>query len=332
MRTAGAAILALSIVAGAAHPASAQEPCTAGPDKLGVARTVTINAAGGPRFGAQYRDARAAGLLAEGEVVLTFDDGPSRAYTRPILEALAAQCTRATFFMLGQMALADPQLVKEVARQGHTVATHTWSHANLQALAQEKVQDEIELGVSAVQHALGKPVAPFFRFPYLRDTPLSLSHLQGRQIATVGIDVDSRDFETRDASAVSARVMRELAARRKGIILFHDIHASTARAMPRILQELKAQGFRVLHLAPKAGAETLSEYDAMAQEAAERRRVAAAANPLAKRTIAWPSSVLSVGKAPAATPPATQAAAPPPRPSAPAAKEDWTSNLWQRPQ
>jgi peptidoglycan-N-acetylglucosamine deacetylase len=324
MRTIGAAILFLCALAGVLQPALAEEACTPGPDKLGVARTVTINAAGGPRFGAQFKDPRGAGLLADGEVVLTFDDGPSRAYTRPILEALAAQCTKATFFMLGQMALADPPLVKEVARQGHTVATHTWSHANLQSLSQDNVQDEIELGFSAVQHALGKPVAPFFRFPYLRDTPLALSHLQGRQMATIGIDIDSRDFETKDAAAVYARVMRELASRRKGIILFHDIHASTARALPRILDELKARGFRVVHLAPKAGAETLAEYDTMAQEAAERRRLAAAANPLAKRTIAWPSSALSAGKAPAA------AQAPPVH--SPSGKEDWSANIWHQPQ
>jgi peptidoglycan/xylan/chitin deacetylase (PgdA/CDA1 family) len=325
MRTIGGAVLFLCILAGVLQPASAQETCTPGPDKLGVARSATIDAAGGPRFGAQYRDHkdhRGTPLLADGEVVLTFDDGPSRAYTRPILEALAAQCTKATFFMLGQMALADPSLVKEVARQGHTVATHTWSHANLQSLSQDQVQDEIELGFSAVQHALGRPVAPFFRFPYLRDTPLSLSHLQARQMATLGIDVDSRDFETRDAGALSARVLRELTARHKGIILFHDIHASTARALPRILGELKAQGFRVVHLVPKAGAETLSEYDAMAREAAERRRVAAAANPLAKRTIAWPSSMLSEGKAPAGTP------APPAR--SPSGKKDWSTDIWRQ--
>src|SRR5262245_15735425 len=106
MRTVGAAILVLCAAVGSLQPALGQEAC--GPGKLGVARTVAIATSDGPHFGFQYRD-RA--LLNDGEVVLTFDDGPSRAYTRPILEALAAQCTRATFFMLGRMALADPQLV-----------------------------------------------------------------------------------------------------------------------------------------------------------------------------------------------------------------------------
>jgi peptidoglycan-N-acetylglucosamine deacetylase len=316
-------------------PALAQGVCVPGPDKLGVARTVTINASSGPTFGAHYKERT---LLADGEVVLTFDDGPSRAYTRPVLEALAAQCTKATFFMLGRMALSDPQMVREVARLGHTIATHTWSHANLQIVPPDEAQQEIEMGFSAVQRALGRPVAPFFRFPYLRDTVLTLSHLKGRRLATFSIDIDSRDFETKAPAAVYDRVMREVAAKRKGIILFHDIHASTAGALPRILEELKAQGFRAVHLASKTGAETLAEYDALALQAAERRRMAATGNPLSKRTIAWPTAVLSdakvLDKPPAALdkPPTVLDKPPTPAPSrtgAPA-EEDWTVKFWNQ--
>src|SRR5262245_57948801 len=164
MRTIGAAVVIVSVLAGVLEPALAQEGCAPGKDKLGVSRTVAVNTADGAAFGMQYKSQS---LLADGEVVLTFDDGPMRAYTRPILEALAAQCTKATFFMVGQMALADPETVREVARRGHTVATHTWSHARLTSMQQPDAQDEIELGLSAVQRALRKPIAPFFRFPYL---------------------------------------------------------------------------------------------------------------------------------------------------------------------
>jgi peptidoglycan/xylan/chitin deacetylase (PgdA/CDA1 family) len=303
------------------QPAVAQEKCDPGPDKLGVARTITIDASSGPHFGAQYKGRS---LLADGEVALTFDDGPSRFYTRPILEALAAECAKATFFMLGRMALADPQLVKEVARQGHTIATHTWSHPNLQGLPMVKAQDEIEMGFSAVQQALGKPVAPFFRFPYLRDTAFSLTYLKSRKLATFSIDIDSRDFATKDASAVYERVMRDLAANGKGIILFHDIHGSTARALPRVLAALKARGFKVVHLAPKAAAETLAEYDALAQQEAERKRLAVARNPLSKRTIAWPSAILSEAKGPRTAPGPQRA-----RPEPVEEEEDWTANFWR---
>lgn len=331
MRTIGVAIALVCILASVLEPAFAQEGCAPGKDKLGVSRKATINAAGGPAFGTQYKGQS---LLADGEVVLTFDDGPTRAYTRPILEALAAQCTKATFFMVGQMALIDPDMVKEVARQGHTVATHTWSHARLTSMPQPAAQDEIELGFSAVQRALGKPIAPFFRFPYLRDGPLTLGHLKARKIATFGIDIDSRDFETRDAPTVYERVMREVGTRRKGIILFHDIHASTVRALPRILEELKAHNFRVVHLVPKAGAQTLAEYDELVRQAADRKRLATDGNPLAKRAIVLPSTVLAAGAVPALPPPlapdAGEApAAPAPRAAPP--EEDWADRLWRQP-
>ena len=319
MRAIAAAVVSLCVLAGV-QPGWAQQAC--GPDKLGVSRTVVIDTARSPHFGAQYKSPP---LLADGEVVLTFDDGPSRIHTRPILAALAAHCTKATFFMLGQMALADPQLVKEVAQQGHTIAIHTWSHANLQSAPQDKGLDEIEMGFSAVQQALGKPVAPFFRFPYLRDTPFTLAHLRSRQVAVFGIDVDSRDFETKEAPKVYERVMRDVVSRRKAIILFHDIHASTARALPRILDELKSRGFRVVHVTPKAPAETLAAYDARAQQVAERR-AAAAAHPLAKRAMVWPSSALpeaADSKAP------LPASAPAPMPPRPREEEDWTVQFWR---
>ena len=235
--------------------------------------------------------------------------------------------------MVGRMAVSDPETVKEVAAQGHTVATHTWSHVKLDSLAEDKVQAEIELGFSAVQQALGKPVAPFFRFPYLRDSAFSLRHLDGRQIATFSIDIDSRDFEIRDAAALHERVIADVKSRRKGIILFHDIHTSTARALPRILADLKSLGLRVVHLAPKTGARTVAEYDTLARQALTRRRLAIARSPLAKRAVTWPMAGLQDAKvetkdtkeakvAEDAAPTAPDATAAPSAPPAP--KEDWT--------
>lgn len=310
----------LGIVVLLLQPALAQEAC--GRDKLGVSRTVLIDTAQGPQFGAQHT---AAGFLADGEVVLTFDDGPSRAYTKPVLDALAAHCTKATFFMVGRMAVSDPAMVKEVARQGHTVATHTWSHANLQQLTPLKARAEIEMGVSAVQAALGKPIAPFFRFPYLRDTKYAVSHLQGRQISNFSIDIDSKDYLTKSAEAVHARVLSGLAARRKGIILFHDIQVSTAAALPRLLAELKARSYRVVHISPKAEGTTSPDFDLLAQQEAERRRLASAGKPLAKRSITWPTTVLSEAKAE----PSAPKAAPRP-PAAPRPDDDWMTNVFRR--
>ncbi len=323
MRPVAAVALFLCACALPLQPSIAAAPC--GPDKLGVSRTVTIDAVGGPHFATAHKGNKP--LLADGEVVLTFDDGPSRTNTRLVLAALAAQCTKATFFMVGQMAIADPAMVQEVARQGHTVGTHTWSHARLSSLSEVKAQDEIELGLSAVQQAMGKPIAPFFRFPYLRDNAFTVSHLQKRQIADFGINIDSRDFEIRNSETLHKRVIADVSAHRRGIILFHDIHISTARAIPAILADIKRLGLRVVHLQPKAGAETLAEYDALARKTLERRHIAVTRNPLSKRAGAWPLAPMPAKTA------ATTIAAPPPAVEPPAAhatkpEEDWKSRIW----
>ncbi len=318
MRTVRAICLAVACMAvGQLQPAFAQTACTPAPNKLGVSRTVVIDTQAGPRFGFQYKDAS---FLADGEVVLTFDDGPSRAYTKPILDALTDHCTKATFFMVGRMALADPQMVKYVADQGHTVGTHTWSHANLHQVGPAAAEAEVEMGISAVRNALGRPITPFFRFPYLRDTQGTLRHLADRQVAAFSIDVDSKDYLTTSASAVIGRVLGGLATSRKGIVLMHDIQASTARAMPTLLAELKARGYRVVHLRPKTEVQTVAEYDARVLQQADRRRVADRA-PLAKRALTWPATVLTQSQAEAQSPP---------RPAArPRQEDDWISNIFR---
>ena len=318
MRTLRAISLATAcLVAGQLPPAFAQASCTPDATKLGVSRTVVIDTQAGPRFGVQYKDAS---FLADGEVVLTFDDGPSRAYTKPILDALAAHCTKATFFMVGRMALADPQMVKYVAEQGHTVGTHTWSHANLHQIGPAAAEVEVEMGISAVQNALGKPITPFFRFPYLRDTQGTLRHLADRHVAAFSIDVDSKDYLTHSASAVVGRVLGGLAKSRKGIILMHDIQASTARALPTLLAELKARGYKVVHIRPKAEVQTVAQYDARVMDQAERRRIAGDRGPLAKRALTWPATVLTQSQAEQAA----SRPAPRTRPD-----DDWISNIFR---
>jgi peptidoglycan-N-acetylglucosamine deacetylase len=293
-------------------PASAQETCvpSVGRDNaLGTSRTVEIDTSKGPLYGFQYKDQN---FLNDGEVVLTFDDGPLRSYTVPVLEALAAHCTKATFFVVGRMAVADPDMVKEYDRRGHTIGTHTWSHVNLRAASPARARAEIELGFSAVQKALGKPIAPFFRFPFLADPPGMIAHLRERQVGIFSIDVDSKDFATRDPVTVHRRVMGDVARPRKGIILFHDIQPSTARALPGLLADLKAKGYRVVHMVPKAAAATVAEFDAQAQQELDRKRTAASAQPLAKRALTWPVATGVPNEAASAKPGADAARAPDP--------------------
>ncbi len=260
--------------------------CKAGPAALGVSRTVEIDASTGPRFGrSQYRDID---FLQDGEVVLTFDDGPSRRHTPAILDALDAHCTKATFFAVGRMAVADPHMLQETAMRGHTIGTHTWSHKNLRSLSLAQARAEVELGLSAVQAALGGPVAPFFRFPYLSDPQAVQAMLQQRGIATFSIDADSYDFRTSSPHMVQQNILNQLAQRKKGILLFHDIQPSTARGLKGLLDELKARGYRIVHIVPKAPATTLADFDEMAEQVLSKRQVAASENPLATRPVNAP--------------------------------------------
>jgi peptidoglycan/xylan/chitin deacetylase (PgdA/CDA1 family) len=130
MRVTVLAAVAVFLVFSAAPSAAptVTNACRNQTSALGISRVVEIDTSDGPRFGhQQYRDLD---LLRDGEVALTFDDGPLRPYTQPVLDALVAHCTKATFFIVGRMVVADPEMVKEIARRGHTIGTHTWSHQN----------------------------------------------------------------------------------------------------------------------------------------------------------------------------------------------------------
>lgn len=277
-----AALLLIAAGAGSAMAAACKDPSR----KLGVSRIVTIDATGGPRFGhQQYKEND---LLADGEVVLTFDDGPSRATTQAVVDALEAQCTKATFFMVGSQAIADPAMVRQIAGLGHTVATHTWSHANLRRLNQVEARREVELGFSAVQQAAGRPIAPFFRFPFLADSRAILGYLPARNVAVFSIEADSKDYKSKSAAAVHRDILDQLAVSRKGILLFHDIQQATADALPGLLAALKARGFRVVHLRAKTPVATLPEFDLAARRAMQQKSLAAAADPAANRAVTWP--------------------------------------------
>ncbi|MFA6141583.1 MAG: polysaccharide deacetylase family protein [Hyphomicrobium sp.] len=276
------------MIARAAPDTPAVAACATNDKVLGLSRLVEVDTAGGPLFGRV--NSGGYDFLQDGEVVLTFDDGPLRPYTRAVLKALDEHCTKATFFMVGRMAVADPDMVREVASRGHTVGAHTWSHAKLQGLAPDKAKDEIELGFSAVAQALHGQPAPFFRFPYLRPTAAAMAYLKTRNVASFTIDVDSRDFRTRDGEAVKRTVLAQLAGARKGILLFHDIQPSTAHALSGILAELKKRGFKIVHLVPKATAATLPEYDAQAERLIAHRSVTAARDPMASRAVTWSQS------------------------------------------
>ncbi|ANW05115.1 polysaccharide deacetylase family protein [Bradyrhizobium icense] len=237
-------------------------PACANPDALGVSRTVVIDTTGGPGFGfLQYKQFD---FLTDKEVVLTFDDGPWPT-TPAVLKALSDECTKAVFFPVGKHTTYHPEILKQVAAAGHTVGSHTWSHAHLDSkkLTEAQVKEEIEKGFSAVKMALGTAPAPFFRFPGLAHTQPALGYLASRNISMFSVDVDSNDFRSSGPDHVIQNVMTKLDKQGKGVILMHDLQKSTAQALPTLLRRLKAGGYKVVQMRAKEQLETLPEYDAM---------------------------------------------------------------------
>ena len=255
----------VEVTASLSKPAPAPQPakstCT-NADALGVSRTVIIDTTGGPGFGfLQYKQFD---FLADKEVVLTFDDGPWPT-TPAVLKALADECTKGVFFPVGKHTTYHPEILRQVAAAGHTIGSHTWSHAHLDSkkLTEQQGKDEIEKGFSAVKMALGAAPAPFFRFPALAHTQPTLAYLGTRNIAMFSVDIDSLDFRSSSPDQVIQTVMTKLEKQGKGIILMNDLQKNTALALPTVLRRLKAGGYKVVEMKAKSSLETLPEYDAM---------------------------------------------------------------------
>jgi peptidoglycan/xylan/chitin deacetylase (PgdA/CDA1 family) len=241
-------------------PAPAKMPCS-NPDALGIGRVVEIDTTGGPGFG--FEHFKQLDFLKDKEVVLTFDDGPWPLNTPAVLKALADECTTGIFFSIGKHATYYPEILKQVAAAGHTVGSHTWSHATLtnKKLTEQQRKDEIEKGFSAVKWALGASPAPFFRFPALQHPPEMVTYLGTRNIAMFSCDLDSFDFKARNAQQVIDVTFKKLDKLGKGIILMHDFHKHTAEALPALLRKLKAGGYKVVQMKPKAPVQTIASYD-----------------------------------------------------------------------
>ena len=258
------------IVVAQAAPAAAASTCS-NPNGLGVARTVEIDTTGGPGFGCEHFKSH--DFLREGEIVLTFDDGPWPKNTPNVLAALAAHCTKAIFFPIGLHATYEPGLLKQVAAGGHAVGSHTWCHQDLsktkgKCLIGGKTQayeydpkDEIEKGISAVRWAVGGPTAPFFRFPALRQPQELIDYLGKRNIAIFSTDLDSFDFKMRKPEQVRQSVMAKLKKHGKGIVLLHDFQHATGDGAMELLNDLKAGGYKVVFMKPKFPVTTIASYD-----------------------------------------------------------------------
>ncbi|HET6840061.1 MAG TPA: polysaccharide deacetylase family protein, partial [Bradyrhizobium sp.] len=223
--------------------------CPGHPDALGTFRTLVVDPREHPRIGSmQYGETLP---LEDHEVVLTFDDGPLPRNSNQVLDILASQCVKATFFTIGRMAQAYPEGVRKLRDAGHTVGTHSQNHPlSMNRMPVERARQEIDDGIASVRAALGNEPAPFFRIPGLSRAEGVEDYLASQGIQTWSADFPADDWRHISSSRVYEIAMKRLEDKGKGILLLHDIQARTVAALPRILHELKARGYRIVHVVP----------------------------------------------------------------------------------
>src|SRR5215472_13396394 len=245
--------LSVCIVGGGCVSASAQT-CPGNSEALGTSRVLTINPGEFTLLGTiQYKQTLP---LKDHEVVITFDDGPLPPYTNSILDTLASQCVKVTYFLVGQMAHAYPSVVRRIYNEGHSIGTHSEHHPRaFERLSMRRVEREVDDGINSVAAALGdaKALSPFFRVPGFGSTNAIERFLEGKHLVIWSADVDTDDWWRSTPEAIVKRAMQRLNAQGRGIILMHDIHRRTAMALPILLKELKANGYNVVHVVAVGG-------------------------------------------------------------------------------
>lgn len=231
-----------------AHGARA---CDTG-DVLGTSRVLKVDTIATAGFGKPFE----ALPLARGEIVLTFDDGPSPGSTPQILDILARECIRAIFFMIGKRAEEQPQLVARARADGHTIGSHSYSHRNLDSLPLDQATADIQRGYQAVEKAAYgaegvKDRARLFRFPSYKSTPELVSFVRAHGGTIASWDIGTQDWRGDPSSMTTDRVRRLLDRRDRGVLSLHDSQKNTAEALPAILAEIRTRGMRIVHVVPE---------------------------------------------------------------------------------
>ena len=247
---------------------------------MGLARIVEIDTTGGPAFG--FEHFKQYDFLRDKEVVLTFDDGPWPENTPAVLKALTDKCVKGDVLRdrrardLASGDYQDGGRGRHDGRQPHLVAQGSGAETRTPRIS-SRPRQEIEMGVSAVHMAVGGPIAPFFRFPALQQPAELMAYLGTRNIAIFSTDIDTFDFKMHKPEDVVKSVMTKLDKHGKGIMLMHDFQQRTAEAMPELLRQLKAGGYKIVHMVPKQPVTTLPKYDDMvrAQDKFSRQQHAA---------------------------------------------------------
>ncbi|MCC6000726.1 MAG: polysaccharide deacetylase family protein [Pararhodobacter sp.] len=184
-------------------------------------------------------------------VALTFDDGPHPVHTPVLLDILAQYRARATFYVIGSLVRRYPEIVQRMVAEGHELGNHTWAHPTLSRLGNAQFMREIDRTQQVIYETVGH-VPVTMRPPYGAITQRQSRMLAAeRNLPTVIWSVDPQDWRRPGSSVVAQRMVA--GARPGAIILAHDIHAPTVRAVPAALEGLQARGLRSVTLSGLLG-------------------------------------------------------------------------------
>ena len=232
---------------------------TVAPDRLGLIRGETYHSLPTPyvvrRTG--YRP---------GEVALTFDDGPDADWTPRILDILKSRRVPGTFFVVGENALEHPRILNRIVAQGSEIGSHSYTHPNFATISQGMAGIELNMTERLVEAYTGRSMR-LFRAPYFGDAePTTGDELgpaleaQQRGYINVGLHVDPDDWKRPGVDAIVARAVRQVEAgnadRSGEIVLLHDgggDRSQTVQALPRIIDTLRARGYRFVPVSALAG-------------------------------------------------------------------------------
>jgi peptidoglycan-N-acetylglucosamine deacetylase len=175
-------------------------------------------------------------------IAMTFDDGPSAENTPRLLEILKQRNIKATFFLIGQNAAANPDIVRRILAEGHEVGNHSWTHPQLSKLSDDRVTAEITKTQDAIKDASGY-TPTLLRPPYGAITPRQREWIANQFGLNIILwSVDPFDWKRPGASVITQRILSQV--RPGAIILSHDIHKQTVDAMPATLDALIAKGYK----------------------------------------------------------------------------------------
>lgn len=175
-------------------------------------------------------------------VALTFDDGPSKHWTEGLLDGLKERNVKATFFLIGANAEANPTLVERMVREGHLIGNHTYSHVQLTTISHEAAYREIDEANEVLSAAVGEGIH-YIRPPF-GSWQEGLDSLVDMQV--VLWDVDPQDWKVQNTERIVDNVLKDV--KDGDIVLLHDVYRESVEAALQIIDELQERGYEFVRV------------------------------------------------------------------------------------